>query len=551
MKNNIRKQFSRLILIGIVTSFAMISCEEDDVFTGSPQGSNLNFITLRGEISTNETDVVAGQQFPVTISLGDNLETPEADLLTFPVDVTVEAISFLPNLNKRARKSFVIPAGENSIESTMPAPSGDATTDLPFEFDLQVYLSAIATAPNDDNTRGFEGKQYSIASDTIVLGYGDTPIQGINSKRLGIRFDYLGPYGATGNNLNIVLKKNGAVMPSQSPNQGVSASATRPINGTLSATTRYEVVNFLDVNQELKISNITRADSIAGLYTVKAPSSNTSANDKPHNFKVGDEVSIENFNGQGSAPLVVQVASVADAYTFTFNYNGAHLFGSNSSYFQPKFADRTPNSPLEVWSPFLAYFGNDKVVINGVVYYCLRNVSASLTGNILPANDPFNWTTTTPKINWQDPANLNPASWAAGTTSSPVTYLVNAVYKFNNVNYVCIKQHTSTSSTPTPVNDPSRWTTAINAYTSDVLTYTSTDTYTIEAYAIRLGGSTNPPAPVDLPYKFSIRFPDETSKVYSSTFSNLAIGTATTAIPKMQIVKTTVQGVSSYVVTHL
>jgi hypothetical protein len=118
-------------------------------------------------------------------------------------------------------------------------------------------------------------------------------------------------------------------MPSQSPNQGVSASATRPINGTLSATSRYEVVNFLDAKQELKISNVTRADSISGVYTVKAPNSNTSANDKPHNFKVGDEVSIENFNGQGSAPLVVQVASVADAYTFTFNYNGAHLFGSN------------------------------------------------------------------------------------------------------------------------------------------------------------------------------------------------------------------------------
>lgn len=566
MKNNIRKQFSRLILIGIVTSFAMISCEEDDVFTGSPQGSNLNFITLRGEISTNETDVVAGQQFPVTISLGDNLETPEADLLTFPVDVTVEAISFLPNLNKRARKSFVIPAGENSIESTMPAPSGDATTELPFEFDLQVYLSAIATAPNDDNTRGFEGKQYSIASDTIVLGYGDTPIQGINSKRLGIRFDYLGPYGGTGNNLNIVLKKNGAVMPSQSPNQGVSASATRPINGTLSATSRYEVVNFLDAKQELKISNVTRADSISGVYTVKAPNSNTSANDKPHNFKVGDEVSIENFNGQGSAPLVVQVASVADAYTFTFNYNGAHLFGNSLSFYQPKIVQK------DAWSPFLSYFGNDVAVYNGITYYCLRNISANPAGNIYPNIDSVTWTTVKPKIVWADPF-LNAPKWTSTlwdnpdtttietdnpntleleTVSQPKPYNINDVYQYNGIVYVCIKQYISASSSTTkPSNDTINWIPAINAYTSDVLTYTSTDTYTIEAYAIRLGGSTNPPAPVDLPYKFSIRFPDETSKVYSSTFSNLAIGTATTAIPKMQIVKTTVQGVSSYVVTHL
>jgi len=550
MKNNIRKQFSRLILIGIVASFAMISCEEDDVFTGSPEGSNLNFITLRGTITTPETDVVAGQQFPVTISLGDNLETPDADLLTFPVDVTVEAISFLPNLNKRARKSFVIPAGQNSIEGTMPAPSGDATTDLPFEFDLEVYLSAIATAPNDDNTRGFEGKQYSIVSDTIILGYGDTPLAAINSKRLGIRFDYLGPYGATGNNLNIVLKKNGAVMPSQSSAQGVSSGTSRPITGTLTNTGRYESINFLDAKQELKLSNVTRADSIAGVYTVKAPSSNTSSNDRPHNFKVGDEVSLENINGQGSAPLVVLVASVADAYTFTFNYNGPHLFGSNPSYYQPKFVDRTPNAPLEVWSPYIAYNANDVVTINLVKYYALRNLAANPAGNMLPNLDPLNWTSSKPVIDWQA-AILNPPTWVAGSVGNPQTYLANDIYKFNNVVYVCTKQHTITAGTPNPSTDTARWTPAIAAYNSDALTYNSTDTYTIEAYAVRLGGSTNPPAPVDLPYKFSIRFPDETTKVYSSVFSSLSIGTATTAIQKLQIVKTTTQGVSTYAVSPL
>jgi len=603
MKNNILKQFSKLVLLGLMTSFVIVSCEEDDVFTGSPQGSDLDFITLRGTITTTETDVVGGQLFPVTISLGDDPSTPEVDLLVFPVDVNVEAISFLPNLNKRARKSFVIPAGQNSLVSTMPAPSGDATTEIPFEFDLQLYLSAIATAPNDENTRGFEGKQYSIVSDTVMLGYGDTPLAAINSKRLGIRFDYSGPYGTAGNNLNIVLKKNGAVMPSQSSAQGVAAGTTRPITGTLTNAGRYESINFLDTNQELRLSNVTRNDSIAGVYTVKAPSSNTSSNDRPHNFKVGDEVSIENINGQGSAPLVVQVASVADPYTFTFNYTGPHLFsGKGVSFYQPVIVPRklnyvpqnwipsagysvntpviynsvtyyalvniTANSsqsnqlpnaqnsviwttvqPDETWSPFLAYSGNESVIINSVTYYAIRNIAVNPGGNIIPSLDTFNWTTVKPKINWLT-AFTNPPTWVSGSPA-PQTYLVNDIFTFNNVVYVCTKQHTITSTTPNPSADPSRWTPAIVAYTADVSNYTSTDTYTIEAYAVRLGGSTNPPAPVDLPYKFTIRFPDETTKVFSSIFNGLTIGTATTAIPKLQIVKTTTQGVSTYVVTHL
>lgn len=53
-----------------------------------------------------------------------------------------------------------------------------------------------------------------------------------------------------------------------------------------------------------------------------------------------------------------------------------------------------------------------------------------------------------------------------------------------------------------------------------------------------------------MPYKFSIRFPDETSKVYSGVLPGLTIGSAANAVPKLQIVKTTTAGVSSYVITH-
>jgi hypothetical protein len=605
MKNNIIKSCSKFISMSILAVFVMMSCEKDDVFTGSPQGTDVNFITLRGSITSPDTDVVSSQTFPVTISLGDNLETPEADLLTFPVDVTVEATSFLPNLNKRARKTFVIPAGQNSLVSTMIAPSGDATTDLPFELEMILYLSAITTSPNEDNTRGFEGKQYSIVSDTLSFGYGDTAFGAINAKRLAIRFDFLGPYsGTTANNLNIVLKKNGSVMQSQSSIQGVSpnSSTKRPLYGTLSNTTRYESLNFLDIEQELKLSNITSSDSINGVYTVKAPSSNQGSNDKPHGFKVGDEVSIENIDGINSVPLVVLVASVSDPYTFTFNYSGPHLFsGKGVSFYQPIIVPRlnylpqtwvastgysinTPviyngvtyfalvdiaanssqsnqlpsvlnsllwtTQPNGTWSPFLAYSANESVIIDSVTYYAIRNIAVNPMGSLVPSIDIANWTTVKPKINWST-AFLNPPTWVAGSSTVPQIYLANDIYKFNNVVYVCTKQHTITSGTPNPAADTARWTTAVVEYTADVLNYTSTDTYSMEVYALRLGGSTTTTTPVNMPYKISLRFPDEVTKVYSSEFNNMTIGTPSTAIPKLQIVKTTVQGVSTYVVTHL
>lgn len=544
MKKNILKKISVAFTVVLSVLFASVSCTKDDVFTGSPVGTDVNFETLRGTITTPETEVVASQSFPVTITLGDNPDTPEADLLTFPVDVNVEAIAFLPNLNKRARKSFVIPAGQNSIVSTMTAPSGDATTTIPFDFDMQLYLSAISTAQNV-KPRGFNGKQYSIVSDTISLGFGDTSLGALNSKRCAIRFDFEGPYsGLTAggfNNLDIVFKKNGAAFKVAS-----SSSTTRPVYGTTTNAARYETINFLDEAQEYKISNLTRNDSINGVYTIKSPNG-TGSNDKPHGFKVGDEVQLESLNGNSSNPVVVQIASVTDAYTCSFNYNSTHLFQTSAvpSFYQPITVPRKVNDQPEVWSPFVAYSGNESVVINAVTYYAKKNVAANPAGNMLPANDPINWTTVKPKIDWLT-AIVSPSTWVAGTTGSPQTYNVNDIFKFNNVIYVCIKQHTITSGTPTPNNDATRWTTAIAEYKSDVLNYTSTDTFTIDTFAKTLATS-----PANLRYKIAIRFPNGDSKVYSGEFSNLTVQPAANAVPKLSIVKTTVQGASTYQITNL
>jgi hypothetical protein len=410
---------SALYLFGFaLLATTITSCSKGEVFTGSPVDTNLDFVTLQGSITTPDVDVVANQSFPVTISLGT---------VTFPMDVSVEAIAFLPNLNKRSRKAFIIPAGESSITSTMIAPSGDATSSLPFNLDMKLYLSAITTAP-DVIPKGFVGKQYSIVSDTIYLGYGDTSVPGVNSKRCGIRFDFQGPYSGAGtdfNNLNIVLKKNGVATTSQSSMQGVSplASSTRPLFGTLTNAGRYESIFFLDTNQAGVLSCASQSDYDNKIYTVKTPNSNVQSNDRPHGFKVGDVVSINSVAGSSvTMPITVEITAVPDAYNYKFVYTGDPLF-----------------------SAFV----------------------------------------------------------------SPTT-----------------------------------------TYAVDMSSYTSTDTYVIEVFAKTLGGNSTTAPAVDMPYKFSIRFPDETSKVYSGVLPGLTIGTAANAVPKLQIVKTTTAGVSSYVITH-
>ena len=417
MKNNILLKSVKYLGV-IFTMITIFSCSKGELVTGSPVDSNVEFVTLQGSITTPDSDVVSNQSFPVTISLGT---------VTFPMDVSVEAIAFLPNLNKRSRKAFIIPAGESSITSTMVAPSGDATSSLPFNLDLKLYLSAITTAP-DVTPKGFVGKQYSIVSDTIFLGYGDTSVPGVNSKRCGIRFDFQGPYSGAGtnfNNLNMVLKKNGVATTSQSSMQGVSplASSTRPLFGTLTNAGRYESLFFLDTNQAGVLSCATQSDYDNKIYTVKTPNNNVQSNDKPHGFKVGDVVSINSVAGTTvSMPITVEITAAPDAYTYKFTYTAAPLF--------PAFV------------------------------------------------------------------------------SSTTTY---AVY---------------------------------------MSSYTSTDTYVIEVFAKTIGGNSTTAPAVDMPYKFSIRNPDETSKVYSGVISGLTIGSAANAIPKLQIVKTTTAGVSTYVITH-
>ncbi len=527
-----------VLLVGIIGSMIVLSCEQDDVFTGSPVDSDVSFVTLRGEVTTEETQLVPGQSFPITISLGDNLDTPEVDVLTFPVDVNVEVIAFIKGQDRRSRLSFVIPAGENSIEATMIAPTlgiGGQTSVNYFDLDLQLYLSAIVTG-SDVKPRGFQGKQYSLVSDTLNLGFGTTNFNEVaDSQRCHIRFDWEGPWtGSSSNNLDIVFKKNGTAFRVSGPND-----TRRPVYGTTAATGRYETINFVDRSQGYEIMNLTREDSINGVYTIKSP--NTPSNNRPHGFRVGDEIKLETIKDNSSNQITAVITSVADDYTCTFTRTGGHLFqGIGTSFHQPIIVPRlTSSGAAEAWSPFLAYSGNQSVVVNGTTYYCRRDISASVTGsNTTPVLDAANWTSTKPKLIWLNEF-ANPQAWESGES-----YSVNDVRVLNNIFYVCIKQHNSTS-TNGPANSAINWTTAAVELETNVLHYTASDTFTIEAFARRLVGS-----PADLKYRFAVLLPSGIGKAYIGQFSGLTVQPASNAVLKLTIQRTITEGASTYVITH-
>jgi hypothetical protein len=254
------------IFLLLVSSLFVNSCDKGDVFTGSPVNSNVEFVTLNGTVSTPDAFVVGSQDLPITVTI------PQA----FDVDVNVQVTAFVPNINRKSTKTVLFHAGLTTVDSTIKLPAGDST-ELPFDLNLQLYLTGITTAPTTDITipSGFKGKQYIMTSNIVDLNYGDSPLGATNSKRCAIRFDYpdfikatTPPIPTSYNNLNIRLKKDGVVTP-------VSGNSTQPINGTTTSPIRGEAVNFLD----------TATD---GTYTIEvfAVKLITSPVDLPYRFTI-------------------------------------------------------------------------------------------------------------------------------------------------------------------------------------------------------------------------------------------------------------------------
>ncbi len=250
MKNLLKKFFA---FVAVVTIF---SCEKDDVFTGSPNDSGIAKVELVGTISTPETEVVAGQPFPLTVTL------PQS----FDVNISVEATSFVPNTAKRYRGTVIIPAGQTSITFQMKAPGSD-TADMPFKSDMEVYLSAITTDPVDEKI-GFDGVQYKLTSDKLLLDFGDSPLSVPDASILSIRIDSEGPHynsrpGAIYNGLNYRVIKNG-VYQSTIPVKATTGPANNPVYNSF-----YGKSNFAD-KVELNILSVAEnGDSTDGEYIIR------------------------------------------------------------------------------------------------------------------------------------------------------------------------------------------------------------------------------------------------------------------------------------------
>ncbi|HMK06903.1 MAG TPA: hypothetical protein VK476_05190 [Flavobacterium sp.] len=242
------KIFNKIFLL-LVAASVLSSCEEDDVFVGSPVGTNVQFETLQGIITTPETHVASSQVIDITVTI------PQS----FSVETKVQAQAFIPQINKRTIKTVLIPAGATSATSTMTMPGGD-NSDLPFHSTVELSLIAIATG-DDVLPSGFSGKQYSLTSDKVVLDFGDGTLPASNNARFVVKFDFELPPNGTRpgtNNVNLVFKKNGVA--STIPQNATQSNGTvNPIFGTLvSGTTRYKQISFV---------NALAAD---GTYTLEA-----------------------------------------------------------------------------------------------------------------------------------------------------------------------------------------------------------------------------------------------------------------------------------------
>ena len=225
----------------------VISCTKGDVFTGSPVGTNVNFVTLTGTITTTETLVTAGQSIPVTITI------PQ----TFPVDVNVQMTSFLPNINKKTTKTVTIPANQSTLVTTMNMPGGDSTP-LPYSLAVQMYLTAITTA-NTDLPLGFSGYQYSLTSNVVTLDFGDTGVATSNPDRCSILFDFQYPNDGhpNFNNLNMILRDDA--------NFSTTAYANLWIN-----TNNKKLVTLLAANPSINFGQNVTGSGIASSTSVSA-----------------------------------------------------------------------------------------------------------------------------------------------------------------------------------------------------------------------------------------------------------------------------------------
>lgn len=130
---------------------------------------------------------------------------------------------------------------------------------------------------------------------------------------------------------------------------------------------------------------------------------------------------------------------------------------------------------------------------------------------------------------------------------NPVNNNLKYIVKRNGVLIPTIPQTATTTSIVYGKNQ-GKGKTVLNIQNTDGTGSTSnTDgTYDISLYATKLVST-----PMDLPYRFTVRFPDNSAKTFYGVLLGITVGPSTGAIAKLRVVKTTVAGVAQYAITQL
>ena len=182
------KSFKSIILIISFLS-VLISCEEDEVYTGSPvDNSNIEIVTLTAQVSTTATSALTDQKIPFTVTL------PR----TFNSIVKVEATT-LSDAGGRRRAYVEVPANSTTATGEILAAGGAI-----FNSTFTLALTAI------ELTEVEQGKHYLLNSNVVSINTGNTTIPDEDASRLQIKFTWIDASSST-NNLKLVIDRPGTV----------------------------------------------------------------------------------------------------------------------------------------------------------------------------------------------------------------------------------------------------------------------------------------------------------------------------------------------------
>lgn len=182
-----------LLFIPLLALFA--SCEKGSIYTGSPvDNSNLQIVTLVGEVSTPVTSALTAQKIPFSFDLKR----------TFTDTVRVEATT-TSNSGSRRRAYVLVLPGEHLGTGEILAAGGSI-----FNSTFSLALTAIELYTVEP------AKHYLLASNVINVNTGNTTIPAEDASRLQIKLEWPDA-SSSKNRLKLVIDRPDPVLDALPP----------------------------------------------------------------------------------------------------------------------------------------------------------------------------------------------------------------------------------------------------------------------------------------------------------------------------------------------